>query len=188
MVKTKKKKTASKVKRVAASKPSSATTLNIGGKELEISGDQLQIILSVLSGAKVEESASTSKASPSKKEKKMESTPLITKTPEAPVKKRTPGVANIDIPKRIKAINTAKVTQPGGYNRLRYQLLFLEDKLLKKREMDEKRLVKALNAFKAEPAKEGREFIGRMLHLFVNKGKLTEETETVIKAFRKRFL
>lgn len=188
MVKTKKKKTASKVKRAAASKSSSATTLSIGGKELEISGDQLQMILSVLSGAKVEESASTSKESPSKKEKKMESAQVITRTPETPVKKRTPGVANIDIPKRIKAINTAKVTQPGGYNRLRYQLMFLEEKLLKKRVMDEKRLVKALKAFKDEPTQEARDFIGRVLQLFVNKGKLNEDTEAEVKAFRKRAL
>lgn len=118
----------------------------------------------------------------------MESAQLITKTLEAPVKKRTPGVANIDIPKRIKAINTARVTQPGGYNRLRYQLMFLEEKLLKKRVMDEKRLVKALKAFKDKPTDEAREFIGRVLQLFVNKGKLEKEAEEAVKEFRKRFL
>jgi len=141
---------------------------------------------------------------------KAKAAPAPAKQPPAPVRRtpifepkkittRKPGVPDIDIPRRTKAINTAEVTKPGGYHRLRYKLKHLSDlywgdphkgkkgnKVLTDKQ--QQRLVDALAEFKGpELGDKTRDLVGDILSRFEKHADLKDNVLKAISQFRKKW-
>jgi hypothetical protein len=179
MVKSKKTSTADRLKKTA-NKESELPSVVIGGKTIELSSKQLSVILAALSGD-VEEKA------PQKRSPAGEVSVTTTGLKKKNIRK--PGVPSIDIPNRIKSINTARTTASGSYNRLRYNLIYMRNLIAKGKPISEERLVNTLKVFKSVMTITGQSFVDQCLRYIEVSSKISnKDTLAAIKAFRKKHL